>query len=67
MKTSEFASAHLESLEEHTLEELHPSHTVEDHCPQLYLSIDEKLDDVRMVRSDAKMRWCDWWQDEVGS
>ena len=62
MKTSEFASAHLESLEAHTLEELHPSRTVEDHCPQLHLSIDERLDDVRMVRSDAKMRW---WQDVV--
>ena len=61
MQTSEHANAYLEWLEAHTLEGLHPSHTVEDHCPQLHLSIDERLDDDRMVRSDAKM----WWRQDV--
>ena len=64
MKTSEFASVHLESLEAHMLEELHASRKVENHYPQLHLSIDERLDDVRMVWTDTKMRW---WQDVVGS
>ena len=64
MKTTEFTNGHLESLETHTLEGLHPSCTVEDHCPQLYLSIDERLDDVWMVWSDTQMRWR---QDVVGS
>ena len=43
--------------DQYTLEALHPSHTVEDHCTQSHLSIDERLDDARMVWADAKMRW----------
>ena len=34
MKTNELESGHLEWLEAHTLETLHPSHTVEDHFLQ---------------------------------
>ena len=38
------------------LEEGHLSRTVEDHCPQLHLSVDERFDHAGVVRSDAKMR-----------
>jgi hypothetical protein len=38
------------------LEEDHLSRTVEDHCPQLHLSVDERFDEPWMMRSDAKAR-----------
>ena len=38
------------------LEEDHLSRTVEDHCPQLHLSVDERFDGAWVVGSDAKMR-----------
>jgi hypothetical protein len=38
------------------LEEGHLSSTVEDHCPQLHLSVDARFDDAWMMRSDAKAR-----------
>ena len=57
MRPSERASEDLEWPAAHTLEAVHPSRTVEDHCTQSHLSIDERLDDARMVRADAKMRW----------
>ena len=44
------------------LEDGHRLHTVEDHCPQTHLSIDEGLDEARVVRSDAVTRR---WQAEV--
>jgi hypothetical protein len=36
------------------LEEGHRLHTVEDHCPQTHLSIDEGLDETRVMLSDAE-------------
>ncbi len=49
------------------LEEGHPLHTVEDHCPQTHLSTDEGLDEAWVVRSDAET-WkadsrCTSWND----
>ena len=44
------------------LEEGHPLRTVEDHCPQTHLSIDEGLDEAWVVRSYAETRR---WQAEV--
>jgi ribosome-interacting GTPase 1 len=38
------------------LEEGHLSRTVEDHCSQLHLSVDERFDDAWVVRSDSKAR-----------
>ena len=58
MKTSEFANYHLEWLGAHTLEvSHHPSLTVEDHCPQLHLSIDERLDQSWVMRSDCRLQY----------
>jgi hypothetical protein len=44
------------------VEEGHLLHTVEDHCSQTHLSIDEGLDEACVVRSDTET-WM--WQDEV--
>jgi hypothetical protein len=44
------------------LEEGHPLQTVEDHCSQTHLSIDEGFDEIWVVRSDSET----WrWQAEV--
>jgi hypothetical protein len=55
--TNELVSYHLEWTKAHRIEVLHPSRTVEDHYPQLHLSIDERLDFSWMMRPDVKMRW----------
>jgi hypothetical protein len=54
--TGERASCRLERRAAHKLAKGYGSRTVEDHCPQLHLSVDERFDDTGVVRSDAKMR-----------